>query len=204
MANSLYQRILDRIRRIPKRVVPGIRRVPLVNVPQQNLVIPFAPGRVYQTIYRNYKHDPKPLLFILSSDAFYSHAINIHYLGMYKTTMMRMIMDLRQSGEVLTGLIMYRFMKQRYPQIPKMGYRLYFTRYLAGKLVSDGVSQIPLPNKQQFITDPFVNALNRMIRPRVINKVNITQEEADRMSGVMESAKTQADQITIERRGIGQ
>ena len=204
MANSLYQTILNKIRRIPGRIIPGIRRVPIGAPPSQQPVIPFAPGRIYKTVYRNYKHDPRPLVFILSSNAFYTHGINIHYLGGYQSTMMRLIMDLRNSGKALTGLIMYRFMKQRYPMIPKSGYRLYFTRYLAGRLVSDGVSQMPLPNKALFVAEPFVNALNKMIRPRVINKVTINQEESDRLTSDMQSATSEADRISIEKRGIGQ
>jgi len=202
--NNLYQAILDKIRRIPGRIIPGIRRVPIGAPPSQQPVIPFAPGRIYKTVYRNYKHDPRPLVFILSSNAFYTHGINIHYLGGYQSTMMRLIMDLRNSGKALTGLIMYRFMKQRYPMIPKSGYRLYFTRYLAGRLVSDGVSQMPLPNKALFVAEPFVNALNKMIRPRVINKVTINQEESDRLTSDMQSATSEADRISIEKRGIGQ
>ena len=199
----MYQAILNKIRRIPGRIIPGIRRFPIGAQPTQP-VIPFAPGRVYKTVYRNYKHDPKPLVFILSSNAFYTHGINIHYLGGYQAIMMRLIMDLRKSGQLLTGLVMYRFMKQRYPMIPKSGYRLYFTRYLAGKLVSDGVSQMPLPNKALFAMEPFVHALNRMIRPKVINKVTITQEESDRLTADMQSATSEADRISIMRGGTKQ
>jgi len=199
MVNSLYQKILNKIRRIPGLRIPGIRRTPINTVPTAQPVVPFAPGRIYKTVYTNYKHDPKPLLFVLSSDAFYTHGINIHYLGGYQSTMLRLIMDMRKSNQPLTGLIMYRFMKQRYPIIPKIGYRLYFTRYLAGKLVSDGVSQIPGPNKSQFIAEPFVFALNKLIRPRVINKVRMTQAESDRLSTDMDSARTQADNIMYNR-----
>lgn len=204
MANNLYQAILDRVRRIPGRIMPGIRPTAVAPSPQQLPVVPFAPGRIYKTVYRNYKHDPRPLVFILSSNAFYTHGINVHYLGGYQSTMMRLIMDIRNANIPVTGLIMYRFMKQRYPMIPKAGYRLYFTRYLAGRLVSDGVSQMPLPNKAMFVGEPFVNALNKMIRPRVINRVNITQEESDRLTSEMHSATTEADRISIERRGVGQ
>jgi hypothetical protein len=94
-------------------------------------------------------------------------------------------------------------MKQRYPMIPKLGYRLYFTRFLIGRLVSDGVSQIPLPSKEQFAAEPFVFALNRLIRPRVINKVRMTQEEADRLTDQMKSATSEADRIAIEKRRGG-
>ena len=178
-------------RAIPRLLTPAAR------------AIPFAPGRVYKAAYRNYKHDPRPLIFVLSSSAYYTHGINIHYLGGAQQTMLRLIMDLRKTGQPLTGLIMYRFMKQRYPMIPKLGYRLYFTRFLIGRLVSDGVSQIPLPSKEQFAAEPFVFALNRLIRPRVFNKVRMTQEEADRLTDQMKSATSEADKIAIEKRRGG-
>jgi hypothetical protein len=110
---------------------------------------------------------------------------------------------MRQSGQALTGLIMYRFMKMRAPIIPKLAYRLYFTKYLTGRLVSDGVSQVPLPNRQMFVAEPFVHAVNKMIRPRVINKVRMTQAEADRLTYEMQSAVSEADRISIERKGVG-
>jgi hypothetical protein len=114
--------------------------------------------------------------------------------------MMRLILSMRRSNKPLTGMIMYQFMKLRAPAIPKIAYRVYFTRYLRGKLVSDGVSQIPSPEISMFITEPFVRALNRLIRPRVVNKVRMTQEEADRLVSEMEQATTKADQIIIGRR----
>jgi hypothetical protein len=63
---------------------------------------------------------------------------------------------------------------------------------------------MPLPNKAMFAAEPFVHALNKMIRPRVINKVTINQEESDRLTSDMQSATSEADRISIERRGIGQ
>jgi len=198
MANNLYRAILAKIRRIPTLLLPRIRRVIFPAAPQQ-ISIPFAPGRVYKTLYKNYKHDPRPLVFILSSNAYYTHGINIHYLGGQQTTMLRLILSMRQSGQPLTGLIMYRFMKQRTPIIPKLAYRLYFTKYLTGRLVSDGVSQVPLPNREKFTTEGFVFALNRAIRPRVVNRVRVTQAEADRMKNEMGIAVKEADRISIER-----
>lgn len=205
MINNLYQSILDRIRKITK--VPDVRTLPhsvvrndaLMN-PRANPIIPFAPGRIYKSIYRNWEHDPKPLIFILSSNAFYTHAINIHYLGSQQGTFMRMIVNMRNSGKPLNGLIIYQFLKMRAPMIPKLGYRIYFTKFLMGKLVSDGISQIPMPKKELFVADPFVQALNKMIRPKVINKVTMSQKEAERLTNEMKEAGNRADQIIINRR----
>lgn len=210
--NSLYQAVLDKIRKITRPRAPripgttstlGLKRSPPTSpqpAPGSN-VIPFAPGRIYKCAYTNYKHDPRPLIFIFSSNAFYTHGINIHYLGGLQQTMLRMIVYMRNSGKALTGMIMYQFLKQRAPRIPELGYRKYFTKYLKGKLVSDGVSQVPTPGKAEFLMEPFIRQLNKLIAPKVINKVTLTQQEAERLAGEMESAETTADQVTISRRG---
>ena len=203
LVNRLYRNLINKIRRIP-----GIMRPPTPEpaalerpgpAPPSSPVIPFAPGRVYKCIYSNWKHDPRPLLFILGSDAFYTHGINVHYLGGLSQTLLRIIMQMRLSNRALTGYIMYRFLKMRAPGIPRMAYRKYFTKYLLGKLVSDGVSQIPTPGKAFLITDPFVRQLNNMIRPRVIGKVTMTAQESARLTREMQQAEIFADQA---RRGV--
>ena len=139
-------------------------------------VVPFAVGRIYQTVYRNFKHDPKPLLFIIGSDAFYTVGINIHYLGGNQGALINLIMALRNSKTVLTGYLLYQMLKSRTPMIPKLGYRKYFTPMLRGKLVSEGVSTLPEPNILNFITEPWVRKLNNLIRPKVFNKTVVDNE----------------------------
>lgn len=201
MANSLYQALLDKIRHVVKPRAPYIPRPlkPGVSTPGTS-VVPFAPGRIYKCVYSNYKHDPRPLVFILYSDAFYTHGININYLAGLQTTMIKMILSMRASGKPLTGAIMYEFLKARSPGIPQAGYRMYFTRYLRGKLVSDGVSQIPSPNKAMFLMGPFVRQLNNLIRPTAVNKVQMSQEESDRLVSEMEQAETSATQKFLARK----
>lgn len=204
MANSLYQALLDKIRHITKPRAPYIPRPYKPTEPAGSTVVPFAPGRVYKCVYTNYKNDPRPLLFILYSDAFYTHGINVNYLGGMQRTMMQMILYMRKSNKPLTGSIMYEFLKMRAPGIPELAYRMYFTRYLRGKLVSDGVSQMPSPNKAEFLMGPFVRQLNNLIRPDVVNKVRLTQEESDRLVSEMDQATTQSDLKVLQRRGIQQ
>ena len=128
-------------------------------------VVPFAVGRIYQCAYKNWKHDPRPLVLILSSDAFYTTGINIHYLGAFYSSMIEFIMMMRQSNKVLNGLIIYRVLKMRLPGVPKAAFRKYFTSMLHGKLVSEGLSTLPEPNKALFVADPFVKQLNARIHP---------------------------------------
>jgi len=138
--------------------------------PSASNIVPFSIGRIYNCAYRNWHHDPKPLLLILGSDAFYTVAININYLGVWKQSLMTQILYFRQSNRVLTGRIVYNVIKQRTPMIPKIGFRKYFTSMLRGKLVSEGISQIPELNKNQWITNPWAQQLNRLIHPQVANK----------------------------------
>lgn len=204
MANSLYQALLDKIRHVTRPRAPYIPRPYKPAQPAGTAVVPFAPGRVYKCVYTNYKHDPRPLLFVLYSDAFYTHGINVNYLGGMQRSMMQMILYMRNSNKPLTGSIMYEFLKMRAPAIPELAYRMYFTRYLRGKLVSDGVSQIPSPNKATFLMGPFVRQLNNLIRPDVVNKVRLTQEESDRLVSEMDQATTQSDLKVLQRRNIQQ
>lgn len=207
MANSLYQSLLDKVRRVTRPRAPSIPgRTPAMGLPRSKTspatspepapgtnVIPFAPGRIYRCVYTNYNQDPRPLLFVFYSNAFYTHGINIHYLGAMQRTLMHMIISMRDSGKVLTGAIMYEFLKQRAPAIPHLGYRMYFTKYLRGKLVSDGVSDTPIPGKARFVADPFVKQLENLIRPKAINKVRLTNTESERLATEMDDAQTRAD-----------
>jgi len=134
-------------------------------------VIPFGVGRIYQTVYRNWKNDPRPLLFILGSDAFYTVGINVHYLGAYQSSLTNFILNLRrsQSTTLLTGYTLYQLMKRMYPGIPRQGYRMYFTPMLNGKLASEGISQLPENTIGNMIAEPWVRRLNNVIRPKVIS-----------------------------------
>jgi hypothetical protein len=193
--NRLYNYILNKIRRVPN----AAPRTPNVIGSPSGTVVPFHMGRIYTTRYSNWHHDPKPLIFILGSDAFYTRALNINYLRGYGSILMRMILNMKFSGKSLTGYIMYRYLKMQSRGMLKVAYRKYFTKYLIGKLVSDGVSQVPMTGKAMFFGDPFVRQLNNLIRPKnLINKVRMSPEESNRLKNEMGVAETQADQA---RRG---
>jgi hypothetical protein len=158
-------------------------------------VVPFAVGRIYQSVYRNWKHDPRPLLIILSSDAFYTTGINIHYLGAYYSSMIQFIMMMRQSNKVLSGLIIYRVLKMRLPGVPKMAFRKYFTSMLRGKLVSEGLSTLPEPNKALFVADPFVRQLNARIHPPIFsfNKQQVDPQNLEDVRREVDQSQWAAD-----------
>lgn len=156
MANALFRKLSSVIR---KSFGPN------------QAVVPFGVGRIYQTRYRNWKHDPRPLLFILGSDAFYTVGINVHYLGPYQSSLINFINNLRksQSTQLLTGYTLYQLMKRMYPGIPRQGYRKYFTSMLNGKLVSEGISQLPENTIGNMLAEPWVRRLNNTIRPKTFS-----------------------------------
>lgn len=166
MANQLFHKLRSTLR---KQYGPGSK------------VVPFAVGRIYQTRYRNWKHDPKPLLFVLGSDSFYTVGINVHYLRAYQQALINFILLLRRSNRVLTGRIIYELLSSRLPVIPEKAYRKYFTGMLRGRLVSEGISQIPEPNIVQFIAEPWVRRLNNAIRPKVFsyNKRQVDEDSVE-------------------------
>jgi hypothetical protein len=144
-------------------------------------VVPFSMGRIYQTAYRNFHHDPRPLVFIVGSDAFYTVGINVHYLTGFREALTTFIMTLRQTQVVISGLVLYQLLKTRVPMIPRTAFRKYFTAMLRGKLVSAGISTLPEPNMIQFLAEPWVQRLNNLIRPRVFsfNKVRVNDQNAE-------------------------
>jgi len=141
-------------------------------------VVPFALGRVYKTRYLNYKHDSRPLLLILGSDHFYTIGININYLGAWKSSMVNFILALRQSQQVYTGLLIYQIMKRRFPIIPKIAFRKYFTGMLRGNLVSPGLSTLPEPGLIKSFTygDAWVRRLNNIINASNINRFTVNEQ----------------------------
>lgn len=137
--------------------------VGVIRQQQQSSVIPFATGRIYSCTYRNWKHDPKPLLLVIGSDSFYTVGINLHYVPQFYANIENWIIMMRNSQKILTGKIIYDVMKMRIPMVPKTAYRKYFTSMLRGKLVSSGLYTGPEPTAFQFFADPFVKRLNNKI-----------------------------------------
>lgn len=146
------------------------RLVSAIRKQQNSSVIPFAVGRIYQCNYRNWKHDPKPLILIIGSDSFYTVGINLHYVSAFYGQLENWIIMMRNSQKVLTGKTIYDVLKMRLPMIPRTAYRKYFTSMLRGRLVSSGLYTGPENTVFQFATDPFVRRLNNRIKAMSIGK----------------------------------
>lgn len=150
---------------------------------QNSSVIPFAVGRIYQCTYRNWKHDPKPLILIIGSDTFYTVGINLHYVAAFYSNLENWIIMMRNSQKILTGKIIYDVLKMRLPMVPKMAYRKYFTSMLRGKLVSSGLYTGPEMTAFQFAADPFVKRLNNRVnafsRGKSVVAQNLNNKDLD-------------------------
>lgn len=133
-------------------------------------IVPFSMGRIYQCIYRNWHHDPRPLIMIVGSDAFYTIGINIHYLSpAQQRDLTNYIMMMRASNVIINGLSIYKVMKYRYPRIVKRAFRKYFTGMLSGKIVSQGLSTAPELAAYQLLAEPYIKSLNKLISPPIFN-----------------------------------
>lgn len=147
-------------------------------------VVPFSIGRVYACGYRNWHQDPKPLVFVIGSDAFYTVGINIHYLGGFASQLINFIRNSRHANVILTSQTIYQVLKTRYPMIPKNAYRKYFTSMLRGAKVSEGLSQVEEPtNMMAALREPWVRQLNNAIRPKIFsyNKIQYNNKEATKI-----------------------
>lgn len=178
--NRLYQKLTKTLRK---------------NRGPHSAVVPFALGRIYQTRYRNWHHDPKPLVLILGSNAYYTVGINIHYLGGLKSSLTRFVLLMRESKKVLTGKIIYDTMKMRAPRIPQIAFRKYFTSMLRGRLVSEGISTLPEPNIKQALGEPYIRQLQNRIHPPELsyNKTPFSTEDRREIRNQVETVKYNAD-----------
>lgn len=158
-------------------------------------VIPFALGRIYKTRYRNWHNDPRPLVLILGSDAFYTVGINLNYIPNFQSQMINFIMLMRESKKVLTGYIIYQMIKRRLPVVPRVAFRKYFTSMLRGRLVSEGISTMPEPNVSP-IADPFIRRLQGRIRPRIFShqKEQVNNDTVDDVRNQIETTQYGQDQ----------
>jgi hypothetical protein len=150
MASNFYGWLVDKLRY--KRMGAG---------PMKLLTF----GAIYQGPYSNWKHDPRPLIWVQWSDQNITHGINIHYLNRQdKQWLGRLIYIIKRAGQNIDPRSFFRLLSQQRPNIIKVAYRMYKTNLLNMKLVSAGIT--PLDKLIYSVsTDPWVAALNDMIRP---------------------------------------
>lgn len=191
MKNSPFSKDNIEMNKLFRKLTSVIRKQQGAN----SNVVPFALGRIYACSYKNWHNDPRPLVLIVGSNAFYTVGINIHYLGSMKNSLTNFVMLMRDSKKVVTGKILYDTMKMRIPMVPRIGFRMYFTSMLRGRLVSEGISTIPEPNVDKSFADPFVKSLQNRIHPpqSSFNKVNSSQKEIEGIRNQINSVSYNSD-----------
>jgi hypothetical protein len=127
-------------------------------------------GAIYNGSYSNWKHDANPLIWIQWSDQNITHGINVHYLNRSdKQWFGQLIYLVKRAGQNIDPKTFYHMIKQKRPSIVNTAYRMYHTNLLNVKLVSAGIT--PLDSLIYVGSrDPWVNALNEMIKPTEMKK----------------------------------
>lgn len=105
----------------------------------------FYTGKIYAVSYTRWQHDQKPLIFVFYSDKIITHAINLHYLSQpLLFQFISYVKKFEQRFPMWTnnlGKEMYMIFKRYYPLIVKTSYRTYFTKYLYGFLINEGITK---------------------------------------------------------------
>lgn len=121
-------------------------------------------GAIYSGKYSQWKHDPKPTIFIMYSDAKYTHALNVNYLNRSdKMWLGKLIYNIKNGAQNIDGKTLYNLLKMKRIDIIKTSYRVYFTSLLKTKLISAGITYLDKMTYNS--TDQWINTLNEMIKP---------------------------------------
>lgn len=130
-----------------------------------------SPKRLYQFAfyygtYSNWKHSPRPFIFIMFSGDVYTHAIAIQYMNSSdKAWFARVLFLLRRGNQVMDGVSMYRFIKSRRPSIVRDCYRVYFTSLLNMRLVGAGLTNRWEEVMEGIYKDGWLLQLNENLMP---------------------------------------
>lgn len=162
MANKFYSWLLNRLRGIRFSSVTG------TGYSSKNYIF----GTIVNGSYRNFKKDPKPLVFVMwcgrgANGNYHTHGINLHYLDNNELMWFaRNIFMIKKYQQMIDGRTFYTYLKTRMPSIVKKAYRVYFTQQTDFKMVSAGIT-----NMEKFVypsNEAFIQNLNRTISPQAI------------------------------------
>jgi len=159
------------------------RRISIQNNLGRSLIF----GTIYKIgLYRNYKHDPSPLILVMYSgnmsfvhkSGHYTDGINLNYLdNMQKAWLAKAIYTIRKSGQIMNGATLYNFIKINNPTIISKAYRRYHTEMFSSpKMVSAAITNY---DKLCYpYNDIFIINLNKSIAPSELNKtIQINQNQ---------------------------
>lgn len=139
-------------------------------------------GTIYKmSMYRNWKNDPAPLIYVMYSgpmrftktSGHYTDGINLNYLSVQdKMWLARTIYLMRKGGQQMNGRLFYRFLKTQRPNIVRTAYRRYHTSMInKPRLVSAGITNL---DKLVYpYNDPFIQRLNESISPTELRATGV-------------------------------
>ena len=140
------------------------------------------PMSVYYCAYTNFHHDPNPCLFVLHSTMQYTEGLNIRYLPPYRRFaffgMLRQLMMVGGGTMSYNGKILYEIIKRNYPDFSKVSYRKYFSYYLTGVAINEGLNPVsPLMElyikTQNLVAQSTSNYMHMKAKnDSVVNEVN--------------------------------
>ena len=140
-------------------------------------------GYIYRIAYREYKHDPFPLILVLYADEDKVHALNLNYLSNRLTNqVINMITDVatkRISGDNAYGFY-HRHLKRFLPVVIKYCYRTYFTSKITSpKKISEGFYQTRgiLGKLKSFYSDQEYNDIKKKIKQSIKDANNPETEK---------------------------
>lgn len=143
----------------------------IVNRLRHRRFVTASPKRLYQFAfyygtYSNWKHSPRPFIFIMYSGDTYTHAIAVQYMNSSdKAWFGRVLVLLRKGNQIMDGMTMYRFIKSRRPSIIRDCYRVYFTSLLNMKLVGAGMTNRWEEVMEGIYKDGWLLQLNENLMP---------------------------------------
>ncbi len=138
-------------------------------------------GCIYEMNYRNFKHDPQPLIFVMYSgyktfvhkSGFYTDGLNLNYMDYNDRAWLgRMIYLAKKGNQRMQPYLFYRFLKMNRPNIIRKCYRRYHTNMmLKPRMVSAGFTHL---QKMTYPTrNPWINGLNESLEPREIRATKV-------------------------------
>lgn len=132
-------------------------------IPQSNKI--YIYGSIVSGPYKNYKHDPNPLAFVMFSDNKYTHGINLNYLGQQeKAWLARSIYMIKKYQQQIDARTFYNYLKQQQISIVKKAYRIYFTGMTDYKMVSAGFTDY---DKMCYKSNnQYIAYLNKILNPQ--------------------------------------
>lgn len=160
-------------------------------------------GTFNEISYSNFKHDPRPLIFVMYSGTAYTHGLNIHYMS-YEDKMWlgNLIISFKKRNQMINGRMLYRVIKTQRPSIVRSCYRKYFTKnIISPRMVCAGFT--PMERYVLKTNDGYIKQLNGYLNNNLASSINVnenklTDEELRRRVIIARNAKPVGTASNVE------